>query len=268
MAKLSLSRLLKHKQKKPRTEKKKLENQITELQHQMLRVQQGVWHGKGRVILAFEGFDAAGKGGCIRTLTEKLDPRSFMVHPIGPPDPEDQGRHYLYRFWKNIPKPGMIAIFDRTWYGRVLVEKVEELIAPKRVLEAYREINEFERALQDDGIEILKFFLAVSKEEQLKRFCDRLNDPFKQWKISEADIEARKQWNDYVRAVDAMLAKTSDWHLVPADHKDAARVSVLSSCTEELKHWNQWIHKKARDTGVRDLRNELLAMGREEKELR
>src|SRR5262249_29987963 len=146
------------------------------------------------------GFDAAGKGGAIRRLVEKLDPRGFKVHPIGPPEAVEQQIHYLYRFWTRLPKPGTIAIFDRTWYGRVLVEKVEKLAARKRCEQAYEEIVNFEKTLVQDGISLIKIFLAISKKEQLKRFEDRLNDPYKEWKLTKDDVEDRRRWDKYVKA--------------------------------------------------------------------
>lgn len=262
MKKPRLRKLLKSAQKKPKEGKEVLEERLKKLQLAMLRAQQGVWQGKGRVILVIEGFDAAGKGGCIRTLTERLDPRSFEVHPVGPPLPGEQGRHYLYRFWKKLPEPGLIAIFDRSWYGRVLVEKVEGLAPPSRIKDAYREINEFERMLRDDGITVLKFFLAVSKDEQLARFEDRLCDPYKQWKIGEPDIRARAKWDDYVDAVDKAFAKTKDWILVPSDYKISARLQVLEETTKALNVWVKWIEEKAEKSGRQNLKQELKKLPR------
>lgn len=271
MSQLSLSRLLRHKQKPPKEDKDKLEKEISSLQLEMLRVQQGIWHGKGRVVLLFEGFDAAGKGGVIRTLTQCIDPRGVAVHPIGPPTPDEQGQHYLERFWSKLPKPGTIAVFDRSWYGRVLVEKVEKLAKPGRVHDAYREIREFERMLADDGITLLKFFLAITPEEQLQRFEDRLNDPYKQWKLGEPDIEARRRWNEYVKAVDKMLDKTdakhARWSLIPADHKPLARVKVMRETVRTLCCWGDWIRDRAAKLGQRTLKQELEAMGKKGKDL-
>jgi polyphosphate kinase 2 (PPK2 family) len=256
----SLSRLLRHKQKSLE-EKKALEGRLEKLELEMLRIQQGIFHGKGRAILLLEGFDAAGKGGCIRTITGHLDPRGVAVHAVGPPTKEEQGRHWLYRFWRDLPEPGTIALFDRTWYGRVLVEKVEGLAKPARIHDAYREINEFERTLADDGVKILKFFLGVSRDQQLKRFEERLDDPYKQWKLSEHDIRNRSNWNKYVKATDKMFENTNTrqipWHLVPADHKAAARVEVLERIVKELGHWGSWIEKQATNMGHRTLQQEL-----------
>ncbi len=257
MKKNSLSWLLKHGQKHGPKKTARSEQEIEALQLALLRIQQGIWHGKGRVILLFEGFDAAGKGGCIRTLTERLDPRGVKVHAIGPPKPEEQERHWLYRFWQRIPEPGTIAIFDRSWYGRLLVEKVEKLAPSVRIRDAYREINEFERSLQRDGITLMKFFLAVSKEEQLRRFADRLKDPYKQWKLTEDDIRASEHWNGYVKAVDKLLEETKGWDLVPADNKHVARAKVLTAVKSELKPWGKWIEKQAASLGARSIDEEL-----------
>lgn len=258
----SLAKLLRHKQRDDGKGEK-----IPDLQLEMLRVQQGIYHGKGRVVLAFEGFDAAGKGGCIRTLTSTLDPRGVKVHPVGPPEACEKGEHYLQRFWRNLPAPGEIAVFDRTWYGRVLVEKVERLAKPSRIHDAYREINEFERMLVDDGIVVLKFFLGISPGEQLRRFEARLNDPYKQWKLGEPDLEARRHWKDYVKAVDKMFEKTSTkrarWRLIPADHKDSARAEVLRETVHELGDWGDWIRSEAARLGSRTLKQELKSLGKE-----
>ncbi|MBK7961762.1 MAG: hypothetical protein IPK04_11540 [Bdellovibrionales bacterium] len=186
---------------------------------------------KSRTIIVFEGFDAAGKGGAIRKLTEMLDPRSFKVHPIGPPTAGEQGKHWLYRFWSLLPSPGTIAIFDRSWYGRVLVES-GRAYRQSTLERAFNEINQFEDMLRNDGIDIIKIFLAITKDEQLVRFEERLSDPYKQWKLSEDDIKAEK-WNQYVEAVEEVFQKTHSgscpWNIVPADHKQfAGKHSELS----------------------------------------
>ena len=233
MKKHELSHLLKdHPDKPDSADEKSEENLMRDLQHRLLRIQQGIWHQKVRVIFVFEGFDAAGKGGIIRRITENWDPRGVRVHPIGAPSPQEQKRHYLYRFWKKLPDPGTIVIFDRSWYGRVLVEKVDKLIDKKDVERSYPEINEFEKMLTDDGICLFKFFIAISKKEQLDRFEDRLNDPYKLWKLNLDDIRARKHWDDYVKAADRMLHETdtkhAPWHLIWGNHKPSARNEVLS----------------------------------------
>lgn len=249
-----------------KSKKEAKKDSIDELQLKMLRVQQGTWHSKARVIIVFEGVDAAGKGGAIRKVTEKLDPRGVRVHPIGPPTQEEQSKHYLYRFWQRLPAPGTIAIFDRSWYGRVLVERVEKLIPKERWKEAYSEINQFEKQLRDDGIYLMKFFLRIGKDEQLKRFEARLEDPYKQWKITAEDIRAREKWNDYQKAFAEMFEQTStkhcSWHVIDADDKDHAREKVLSIITRELKESEKWIKDQALAMGKRKLAEALKQLER------
>lgn len=243
----SLSALLKA--PKVSRDKEKLEEETKKLQLKMLKIQQGLYQKKDRVVIMLEGFDASGKGGAIRKLTEHLDPRGFRVIPIGPPTDAEKGKHWLYRFWINLPDPGSIVIFDRSWYGRVLVEKVDNLSPKDKLKSAYQEINEFEAQLQNDGITLIKIFLAVSKDEQLERFLERLKDPSKQWKITMADIEARKKWSSYVKAVDEFLKKSNPksapWHVIPANSKTFARHQVLSIVTDKLSFCEKWLEKKA-----------------------
>lgn len=239
----------------------KEKDDLKKLQLKMLRIQQGVWHCKERVIIAFEGVDAAGKGGAIRRMTENLDPRGYSVHPIGAPLPAEQEKHYLYRFWTRLPAKGTIAIFDRTWYGRVLVERVEKLISKKEWQRAYDEINHFEKLLVDDGVLIIKIYLKISKKEQLKRFEDRINDPYKQWKITEEDIRNRSKWNDYVKATDDMFRHTNTkkcpWHVVETDDKDEAREQIMKIITRELKHIHDWMETTAHDHDTNRLKKSL-----------
>ena len=257
----SLSLLLKSIKKIPEAQIQALKTEIEILQLSMLKIQQGVYHDKKRVIIMFEGFDAAGKGGAIRSITEKLDPRSFKVHPIGAPSEEDQGKHWLYRFWTRLPAPGQIAIFDRSWYGRVLVERVEKHIPKEKWHAAFEEINQFEKVLQDDGIIIIKIFLAITKDEQLARFEDRLKDPYKQWKIGVDDIKARKKWDEYVLAVDEIFEKTDTkdcpWHVIPANSKKSARQKTLSVITSKLKACEEWMDQKAARLDHKDLKKQL-----------
>ncbi len=251
MAHPSLSRLLAKDAFPAVASKDVYEERLEELQRRMLLVQQGIFHSRARAIVAIEGFDASGKGGAIRRLTERVDPRGVRVVPIGPPSPDEQGRHWLWRFWRELPLPGTITVFDRTWYGRVLVERVERLADPAAVRRAYREIDEFERTLVDDGIDLVKVFLGVSKREQLRRFEERLRDPYKQWKLGEADVRARKRWDDYVAAVDDAFARTDSprarWSLVPADRKWYARLEVLRIVTGRLGHHARWMEARAKE---------------------
>lgn len=177
--------------------------------------------------------------GGIRRLIEKLDPRGFHVWPIGAPSAGEQGRHYLYRFWTRLPVPGTIAIFDRSWYGRVLVERVEGLISKPVWKRAYDEINEFERMLIDDGVRVVKIFLHISPEEQLERFAERLSNPYKRWKLTDADIRDHQKWDDYAEAIEDMFDRTSTkaapWHAIYAEKKWVARVEVLKAVTAALE---------------------------------
>jgi polyphosphate kinase 2 (PPK2 family) len=244
----ALSHLLKS-GKFPKLDDKEGTEELEKLQLKMLRAQQGIYHGKQRALILFEGFDAAGKGGAIRRLVEPLDPRGIHAVAFGPPSETEQGRHYLYRFWKELPRPGQISVFDRTWYGRVLVERVEKLTPKERWQQAYAEIRQHEKLLIDDGIDIVKIFLAITPEEQLKRFKQRIEDPYKQWKITPADIEARAKWGDYVEASDEMFKETHTeecpWHIVPANDKDFARARCLEIVTKALGRHIKWIEQQA-----------------------
>ena len=214
------------------------QKELEKLQEAILHVQQAYWHSKRRAIIVFEGWDAAGKGGAIRRLTENLDPRGAHVWPIAAPTAAAQGRHYLWRFWQRLPEPGTFAIFDRSWYGRVLVERVEGFAKPHEWRRAYDEINEFERLLADDGVRIVKLFLHLSNDEQLQRFKERLNNPYKRWKLTAEDLRNRDRRGEYEEAIDEMFARTSTgrapWVAVPADAKWHARVAVLRQVVTAL----------------------------------
>ncbi|MGB0843897.1 MAG: polyphosphate kinase 2 family protein [Alphaproteobacteria bacterium] len=206
---------------------------LASLQQQLQTLQSQVLRNKARVILVFEGMDAAGKGGVIRRISSAIDPRALQVWPIAAPKPEYKGTHYLKRFWDRLPAPGEIAIFDRSWYGRLLVERVENFASPEEWQRAYREINEFEKLLIDDGVIIKKFFLKTTLEEQKKRLVARLTDAQKHWKITLDDFRNRDKWPQYEPAINQMLLETSPehapWVLVETDHKKAARIEVLSN---------------------------------------
>jgi len=213
----------------------KAEAAIAELQVRMLEIQQAYRRDGRRAILVFEGADAAGKGGAIRRLTERLDPRSVKVWPIGPPDAHDQGHHYLRRFWARLPEPGTIAIFDRSWYGRVLVERVDELVPEADWRRAYDEISSFEQMLTDDGIRLVKLFIDIDKDEQLRRFRERALVPYKRWKVTESDLRMHRNWKAYQRAFRDMLKRCNSrahpWHVVPGNDKTTARQEVLRVAT-------------------------------------
>lgn len=234
---------------------------IKKLQLEILRAQQGIFHSRKRVIIVFEGMDASGKGGAIRRVTENLDPRGFHVYPIAKPSDEEQGKHYLYRFWTKIPSPGMISVFDRSWYGRVLVERVEKLIPNDAWNRAYMEINQFEKLLIDDGVKIIKICLKISKKEQLKRFEERLKDPYKQWKITSEDIRNRSKWTQYMKAHEDMFMKTSTeicpWHIIETDDKDEAREAVLEVIASECRSFKVWMEKNASHFEAKKLQKEL-----------
>ncbi len=265
---LSLRKLLRQNEF-PKEDSKDPDEVLKKLQIQMLRVQQGIWHSRQRAVLLLEGFDAAGKGGAIRRMVEMLDPRGVRVVPIGPPTPEEQGRHYLYRFWKRLPLPGEIVIFDRSWYGRVLVERVEKLVPRERWTQAYEEINRTEKMLLDDGIDLVKIFLAISRGEQLKRLEARVRDPYKQWKITPADIEAGSRWDGYVEAVDDMFRETdtqaAPWNLVAADHKHYTRRRVLEIADSGLRQHRKWMEKKAQRLETREMEKSLRLLEAEKK---
>nr|WP_156926971.1 polyphosphate kinase [Azospirillum halopraeferens] len=215
------------------------DKRLSKLQKDMLRIQQTYWHEKRRAVIVFEGWDAAGKGGCIRRMTEPLDPRGFHVWPISAPTAEEQGKHYLYRFWNKLPAPGTFAVFDRSWYGRVLVERVEGFATKAEWTRAYDEIARFEQMLTDDGVRVVKLFLHITQEEQLNRFRERLTNPYKRWKLTEEDLRNRARWPEYVKAVEQMFDRTSvgtaPWFAVAANSKWYARVHVLELVTRALK---------------------------------
>ncbi|GHF97894.1 polyphosphate kinase 2 family protein [Thalassotalea marina] len=220
--------------------KKHYLSRLNKLQKQLLNIQQAFYHQDERAIIVLEGQDASGKGGLIRRLTEKLDPRGYRVYPISAPNKEEQSRHYLYRFQKHLPPAGKMAIFDRSYYGRVLVERVEGFANTTEWQRAYQEINEFERMLVDDRVKIIKLYLHTSPEEQLKRFVERLNNPLKRWKLTEEDIRNREKWPFYIEAANEMFKYTSTeaapWHAIAAEHKWFARLSGLEVIAKGLSN--------------------------------
>jgi polyphosphate:AMP phosphotransferase len=191
------------------------------------------------VILVFEGWDAAGKGGCIKRLAMALDPRAYKVVTVAAPSAQELSHHYLWRFFTKMPKDGHLAIFDRSWYGRVLVERVESLTPQPVWRRAYQEINEMEAHLVHHGAIVLKFWLHIDPDEQLRRFTDRQQSPLKQYKITDEDWRNREKWSDYEKAVDEMLARThtpnAPWVVVEANNKKYARVKVLKTVVEKLE---------------------------------
>jgi polyphosphate:AMP phosphotransferase len=190
-------------------------------------------------ILVFEGWDAAGKGGAIRRVTGALDARSYQVIPIAAPTDEERARHYLWRFWRHLSRAGRLTIFDRSWYGRVLVERVEGFAAEHEWRRGYSEINDFEEQLVDHGIVLAKYWVHITQDEQLRRFKDRDKTRYKQWKLTDEDWRNRAKWDAYERAVNEMVERTSTriapWTLVEGNDKYFARLKVLKTLCSSLK---------------------------------
>ncbi len=222
-----------------RLSQKEYEGHLDRLQNELHLLGYQVYKQKRPVVALFEGWDAAGKGGAIKRVTEQLDPRGYVVWPIAAPQGDDKVRHYLYRFWRRLPEAGQIAIFDRSWYGRVLVERVEGFCAEEAWRRAYSEINQFERQISDFGGIIFKFWLHISKVEQLRRFKEREHTNYKAWKLTDEDWRNRGKWEDYEQAVEDMLLKTSTyeapWTIVEANDKLHARIKVLKTLVAKLK---------------------------------
>lgn len=196
-------------------------------------------HGRS-IVWVFEGWDAAGKGGAIRRLTSALDARDYRVIPVAKPTDEEKSHHYLWRFWRHVPRAGRVTIYDRSWYGRVLVERLEGFCREEEWRRAYAELNDFEAQLSAHGTIVLKFWLQLSKAEQLRRFNQRKDTAYKRHKINAEDWRNRRRWGDYEIAVGDMLALThrarAEWHLVPADNKRFARLEILQhSCKQILR---------------------------------
>ena len=191
------------------------------------------------VVLAFEGWDASGKGGCIRRLLEGLDARLYKTVSVAAPTQEEIAQHYLWRFWRNLPRPGLMTVFDRSWYGRVLVERIEGYARPEEWQRAYSEINDFERQLTEHGAVLAKFWLHLSPEEQLQRFEAREQIPFKRHKITDDDWRNRAKWNIYEAGVNDMISAcnppNAPWTIVSANNKKHARIAVLKTFYKALK---------------------------------
>ena len=214
------------------------ERRLGDLQETLQRIQQAYLGTQNRAVVVLEGWDTAGKGGVVRRLGWALDPRSFKVAAISAPGDREKALHYLQRFWERLPQHGQIVVFDRSWYGRVLVERVEGFASLPEWKRAYREINEFEAMLIDDGVRLVKIFLHITPEEQLRRFRNRLTDPLKRWKLSYEDFRNRGRWADYETAIEDMMEKTSShhapWHLIPANDKPFGRLAALRIIADRL----------------------------------
>lgn len=211
---------------------------VQEVQDRLLQIQQAYLLQGRRAVILFEGTDAAGKGGTIRRLTSRLDPRFCHVWPISAPNAVEARLPYLARFVARLPEPGSMAVFDRSWYGRLLVERVEKLIARPDWKRAFREIPAFERMIIDDGMVLVKIYLHISAEEQAERFLDRLTDPYKRWKITLRDFEARGFYDSYRKAAEEAIERTwtdrAPWHVIAASDKPTARLQALTTIADRL----------------------------------
>jgi polyphosphate kinase 2 (PPK2 family) len=219
--------------------RKEYEEQLKEYQFRLRELEFRCFDERRAVIIGYEGWDAAGKGGNIRRVTEALDPRGYSVIPIAAPKGDDATHHYLWRFWRQLPKAGHLAIFDRTWYGRVLVERIEGFCSEAEWRRAYQEINEFELSLTNFGTILVKFWLHISKEEQLRRFKEREKIDYKQYKITEEDWRNREKWDAYRQGVVDMVQNTSTsyapWTIVEANDKLFARIRALSTIVAAIE---------------------------------
>ncbi|MDI1287202.1 MAG: polyphosphate kinase [Reyranella sp.] len=217
---------------------KTYDHELRKLQTRLLELQIHYLHDRRRAVLGFDGWDAAGKGGLIGRVVDGLEPKSVHVWRIGAPNADEQGRHYLWRFWQRLPAPGDWGIFDRTWYGRVLVERIEEFCTKSEWKRAYREINEFERQLSDDGVCIIKILVHVSAEEQKQRMLERLDNPHKRYKIGPEDFRNIARRKEYLEAYDDMLDRTdtdhAPWHVIATDNKKHARLEGLKIIVDAL----------------------------------
>lgn len=215
------------------------EQQLKAAQKKLKRLHNRIYKKGIPVVIAYEGWDAAGKGGNIKRLTSALDARGFVVNPIASPDVHEKNRHFLWRFWTKLPKTGHVAIFDRTWYGRVMVERLEGFCSENDWQRAYNEINEFERNLTDWGAVVVKFWIHIDKDTQLERFNEREAVPEKRWKITDEDWRNREKWDQYEVAVDEMIAKTSTqtapWHIIQSKDKMYARVQALNVVIDAIE---------------------------------
>lgn len=215
------------------------EKDLKALQERLSRILVSHIVHKRRTMIVFEGWDAAGKGGAIQRLTSGWDPRAFKVWPISAPTPEEKARHFLWRFWTRLPGKGAVAIFDRSWYGRVLVERVEGFASEAEWRRGYDEINEFEAQQCFDGTQAIKLFLHVSAETQDQRLKARIDDPWKRWKVTAEDFRNRARREDYVAAIEEMLERTSTrwapWTVIDGNNKKAARIAALTAIADALE---------------------------------
>lgn len=223
-----------------RLERDEYKKQLLECQLRLRELTLKLYQQQRSLIIVVEGWDAAGKGGAIRRVTEKIDPRGYQVYSIGPPEGEDKTHHYLWRFWRRLkaPEDKQILIFDRSWYGRVLVERVEGFATETEWRRAYREINDFERQLTNHRMLLVKLWFHISPEEQLKRFEARKETPHKRWKLTEEDWRNREKWEQYEKAVEDMLQKTSTvtapWTIIEGNDKYWERVKTQRTVIDAM----------------------------------
>lgn len=212
---------------------------LDKLQKKMEKLHGELYRRRIPVVLGFEGWDAGGKGGAIKRLTERMDARGYVVNPTASPNDIEKAHHYLWRFWRAMPKDGHVAIFDRTWYGRVMVERIEGFCTTEEWKRAYKEINDMEKDLYDSGAIVIKFWMHIDKDEQERRFRERQQNPEKQWKITDEDWRNREKWDQYEDAVNEMLMRTSTdyapWVVVEGNNKYYARVKVLRTLVEAIE---------------------------------
>ncbi len=215
------------------------QKKVGPLQEKIREIEYKMYKKRIPMVMVFEGWDGAGKGGNIKRLTQELDPRGYEVHPVAAPNDIERAHHYLWRFWRDIPKAGHISIFDRSWYGRVMVERIEGFCKEHEWKRAFKEINEFEEQLVNFGTVLIKFWIHIDREEQLRRFKERQTLTHKQWKITDEDWRNRKKWGDYKVAVDELLFRTSTsyapWTIVEANSKYYARIKTLQTVINTME---------------------------------
>ena len=219
--------------------KEEYKEKLDKLQKKMEKLHGELYRRRIPVVLGFEGWDAGGKGGAIKRLTERMDARGYVVNPTASPNDIEKAHHYLWRFWRAMPKDGHVAIFDRTWYGRVMVERIEGFCTTEEWKRAYKEINDMEKDLSDAGAIVIKFWMHIDKDEQERRFKERQENPEKQWKITDEDWRNREKWDQYEDAVNEMLMRTSTdyapWVVVEGNDKYYARIKVLRTVAEAIE---------------------------------
>ncbi len=215
------------------------QKKLDKLQKKIEKLHGELYRKRIPVVIGFEGWDAGGKGGAIKRLTQKMDPRGYVVHPVASPTPIENAHHYLWRFWIHAPKAGHVAVFDRTWYGRVMVERIEGFCTKKEWNRAYKEINDMEASFVNAGAIVLKFWMHIDKDEQERRFTDRQNTPEKVWKITDEDWRNREKWDQYEEVVNEMIEKTSTpnapWIIVEGNDKLYARIKVLETVIKAME---------------------------------